>query len=99
MKNENQQSESQRLHYQTEDSQTRIEVRLEDETVWMTQAMLAELYQTPPPNITLHLKTVYSEGELYEASTCKDNLQVQKEDSQLNILAAQNLHTTTEVPV
>ncbi|MEN8264708.1 MAG: virulence RhuM family protein [Nitrospirota bacterium] len=74
-------NQSQFLLYQTEDGQTRIEVRLENETVWMTQAMMAELYQTTPQNITLHLKAVYSEGELVEAATCKDYLQVQKEGS------------------
>ena len=99
MKNTNVPNESQFLLYQTEDGQTRIKVRLENETVWMTQAMIAELYQTSPQNITLHLKAVYSEGELDEAATCKDYLQVQKEDSQLNILAVRNLHATAEVPV
>lgn len=74
-------SQSNFLLYQTEDGQTRIEVRLEDETVWMTQAMMAELFQTTPQNITLHLKAVYSESELDEAATCKDYLQVQKEGS------------------
>lgn len=52
------------LLYQTKDIQTRIDVRLENETVWMTQAMMAELFQTTPQNISLHLKAVYSEGEL-----------------------------------
>lgn len=67
------------LLYQTEDGETRIEVRLQDDTVWMTQAALAQLYQTTPQNITLHLKAIYDEGELEEAATCKDYLQVQQE--------------------
>lgn len=67
------------LLYQTEDGQTRIEVRLQDETVWMTQAAMAELYQTTPQNITTHLKSIYREGELDEAATCKDYLQVHHE--------------------
>ena len=49
---------SQILIYQTEDGQTKIDVRLQDETVWLTQRMLAELFQTTPQNITLHLKNI-----------------------------------------
>jgi hypothetical protein len=67
------------LLYQTEDGETRIEVRLQDETVWMTQAAMAELYQTTPQNITTHLKAIYGEGELEEGTTCKEYLQVQPE--------------------
>jgi len=69
------------LLYQTEDGQTRIEVRLKDETVWMTQAAMAELYQTTPQNITTHLKSIFRKGELDEAATCKDYLQVHLEGS------------------
>ena len=65
------------LIYQTEDGRTRIQVRLEDETVWLTQADMAQLFQTTPQNITLHLKNIFKEGELGEAATCKDFLQVQ----------------------
>ena len=65
--------------YQTEDHQTRIHVRLEAGTVWLTQAQIAELFQTTPQNITIHLNAVYSEGELREAATCKDCLQVRDE--------------------
>ena len=74
-------AKSQFLLYQTEDGQTRIEVRLQDETVWMTQAAMAELYQTTPQNVTTHLKSIYREGELDEAATCKDYLQVHHEGS------------------
>ena len=69
------------LLYQTEDGHTRIEVRLQNETVWMTQATMAELYQTTPQNVTIHLKAIYAEGELEEPATCKEYLQVQKEGS------------------
>jgi hypothetical protein len=65
--------------YQTEDGQTRIQCRFENENVWMTQALMAELFQTTPQNITLHLKAIYEEGELTEAATCKDYLQVRAE--------------------
>ena len=54
-------------------------MRLENETVWMTQKAIAELYQTTPQNITLHIKNIYEEGELEENSTCKNYLQVQTE--------------------
>ena len=73
--------QSQFLLYQTEDGRTRIEVRLYDETVWMTQATMADLYQTTSQNITIHLKAIYAEGELEEPATCKDYLQVQQEGS------------------
>jgi hypothetical protein len=69
------------LLYQTEDGHTRIEVRLQGETVWMTQAAMAELYQSTPQNITLHLKAIYQEGELDPQATCKEFLQVQFEGS------------------
>ena len=55
------------LIYQTEDGKTKIDGRLENETVWMTQKAIAELYQTTPQNITLHLKNIYEEGELEES--------------------------------
>ncbi|WP_035259017.1 virulence RhuM family protein [Desulfatirhabdium butyrativorans] len=70
---------SELLIYQTEDGRTRIQVRLEDETVWLTQADMAWLFQTTPQNITLHLKNIFQEGELDERGTCKDFLQVQAE--------------------
>ena len=60
---------------------TKIDVRLENETVWMTQKTIAELYQTSPQNITLHIKNIYEEGELHEDATCKDYLRVQNEGS------------------
>jgi hypothetical protein len=73
------QPQSDILIYQTEDGRTRIDVRLEDETVWLTQAALAELFQTSPQNITMHIKAVYEDGELDETSTCKSYLQVRME--------------------
>ena len=67
------------LIYQTEDGKTAIEVRLYDETVWLTQKLMAKLFQTTVQNINLHLKNIFKEGELYEVSTIKDFLIVQKE--------------------
>jgi len=55
--------------YQTEDGHTHIEVRLQDETVWMSQLVMAELFQTTVSNINIHLNNVYEEGELKEAAT------------------------------
>ncbi len=65
--------------YQTEDGKTKVDVRVENETVWMTQASIAKLYQTTTQNITLHIKNIYSENELVEEATCKYYLQVQNE--------------------
>ena len=56
--------------YQTEDGQTQIDVRLEKETVWLTQKQIAELFGTKRPAITKHLKNIYSSEELDEKSTC-----------------------------
>jgi len=56
-----------------------LRVRLEGETVWLTQAQMAELFQTTPQNITIHLKTIYEDGELSEEATCKEYLQVRDE--------------------
>lgn len=67
------------LVYQTEDGQVKLDVRLENESLWLTQAMMAELFQTTPQNITIHLKSIYEEGELVQEATCKDFLQVQNE--------------------
>ena len=56
--------------YQTEDGRTRIQCRFENETLWLTQAQIAELFQTTPQNVTLHLKAIFEDGELSEAATC-----------------------------
>lgn len=65
--------------YQTEDGRTRVQCRFEDETLWLTQAQIAELFEVTPQNVTLHLKAIFAEGELVEAATCKDYLQVRSE--------------------
>ena len=67
--------------YQTDDGQTQIDVRLENETVWLSQAQMAELFQKTPQNITMHIRNAFNEGELDEAATCKEFLQVQIEGS------------------
>ena len=65
---------SQFLLYQTEDGQERIDVRLQDETVWLTQQLMAELFQTSIPNISMHVRNIFREGELREESVIKDFL-------------------------
>ncbi|OPZ97555.1 MAG: hypothetical protein BWY71_01565 [Planctomycetes bacterium ADurb.Bin412] len=69
------------LIYQTEGGQTKIEVRLEGETLWLSQAGLAQLYQTTIPNINIHIKNIYDEQELAPEATVKDYLIVQTEGS------------------
>ncbi len=71
--------ESDIILYQTDDGKAKIEVRLVNESAWLTQKMMAELFQTTSQNITIHLKNIYEEGELQEEATCKDFLQVQNE--------------------
>ncbi len=65
--------------YQTEDGQTQIDVRLENETVWLTQAQMVELFQTTKQNVSLHLNNLYKEGELKKEGTVKEYLTVQQE--------------------
>ena len=71
--------ESSIVLYQTDDGQTRIECRFENESIWLTQTLMAELFQVTPQNITMHIKAIYEEGELEEAATCEDYLQVRKD--------------------
>jgi len=72
-------SRSELILYQTEDGRTRIHCRFEGETIWLTQAQMAKLFQTTPQNITLHLRDIFAEGELAEEATCKEYLQVRQE--------------------
>jgi len=67
--------------YQTEDGQTRVECRFEDGTIWLTQVMIAELFQTTVPNVNIHLKNIYAERELGEKATIKEYLIVRNEGS------------------
>ena len=64
--------------YQPE-GEVRLEVRVENETVWLTQAQMAMLFDKVPQNITIHIKNIYKEGELDKDSTCKEYLQVAHE--------------------
>jgi len=67
------------LLYQTEDGRSRIEVRMQGETVWLTQNQMAELFQTSKQNISQHIATIYESGELEPGSTVKKFLTVQQE--------------------
>ena len=60
--------------YEKENGETGIEVRVEGETVWLNQQQLADLFNTSRPNITMHIKNIFDEGELSEVSVCKDFL-------------------------
>ena len=63
-------SNNQIVIYQSEDGQTQVDVRLENETVWLTQQQIAELFNTKRPAITKHLKNIYASEELDKTSTC-----------------------------
>ena len=67
-------AKSELILYQTEDGKTRIEVKLQDETVWLSQKLMAELFQSTKQNISLHLKNVFDEGELPEKRVVKEYL-------------------------
>lgn len=67
------------LIYQTEEGNTKIDVRLENETVWMTQKGIAELYQKSVNTINEHIKNIYAEEELQESATIRKNRIVQTE--------------------
>ena len=67
------------LIYQTDDGQTNIEVKIEDDTVWLTQQQMSELFQTSRTNVVEHIKHIYEERELDEISTCRNFRQVRKE--------------------
>ena len=69
------------LLYQSEDGTVKIDVWLEDETVWLTQKSMAELFQTTVPNINMHLKNIFDEGELHPEATIQDFLIVRFEGS------------------
>ena len=65
--------------YQTDDGTTKIDVKLEDETVWLSQQQMADLYDTTKQNISLHIKNIFDEEKLDKNSTCRNFRHVQKE--------------------
>jgi hypothetical protein len=72
---------SQIIIYQTEDGQTKIDVRLEDETVWLTQKMMEELFQVAKSSISEHIKHIFEEGELDQKATVRNFRTVRIEGS------------------
>jgi len=75
--------------YQTDDGIVRLDVRLEDKTVWLTQQQMAELYESSRANVVEHIKHIYAEGELQEEATCRKFRQVRQEG---------NRNVTREIP-
>ena len=67
------------LIYQNEKGDTKVDVYFYDKDIWMSQAAIAQMYNTTPQNITMHIKNIYKDGELDEDLTCKEFLQVQTE--------------------
>lgn len=67
------------LVYQAEDGQLKLDVRFEDESVWLTQQQIARLFQTSVPNISMHQSNIYEEGELLPEATVKKYLTVRTE--------------------
>jgi hypothetical protein len=71
--------EGQFLVYQTEDGKLKIDVKFQDETVWLSLNQMAELFQTTKQNVSLHIRNVFDEGELNREATVKESLTVQQE--------------------
>lgn len=69
--------------YRTEDGRTRIQCRFEDDTLWLTQAQMAELFQTSDPSINQHLTAIFDDGELAPKATIKSHLIVRQEGTRL----------------
>jgi len=82
MKDENQSNSI--IIYESKNGQPGIEVRLENETVWLTQAQMAELFGTSRPNTTMHIKNIFEEGELNKDSVCKDFLHTATDGKKYN---------------
>lgn len=70
----NQETQNEIIIYEGKNGLPHLEVQISGETVWLTQNQLAELFQTSRPNITMHIKNIFDEGELSEISVCKDFL-------------------------
>ena len=91
-------TENQIIIYQAEDGQTQIDVRLENETVWLTQQQIAELFGTKRPAITKHLKNIYDSKELEENSTCSI-LEHMGNEGKLNITSTSSILSERVFPL
>ena len=78
-KHELESSKSQFLVYQTDDGTLKLDVRFEGESVWLTQQLMADLFQTTKQNISLHIQNIYKEEELPTEATVKNDLTVRSE--------------------
>ena len=67
-------NKSEIIIYQTEDGQTKIDVRMDNDSVWLSQAQMVEIFGTTKQNISLHISNVFKEGELLENSVVKEYL-------------------------
>ena len=72
------------IMYTTDDGKVDIEVRLEDENVWLTQNSMAELFDTTRNNMTMHIRNIFEEGELQESSVSKESLLTTKDGKNYN---------------
>lgn len=71
------------LTYQSDDKLTNIEVKVQDETVWLTQQQMSDLFQASRINVVEHIKHIYDESELDKESTCRNFRQVRKEENRV----------------
>lgn len=78
-RHEKETSKGEVLVYQSDDGRIRLDVRLQDETVWLTQPLMAELFQTTQQNVSQHIQNIYEEGELHQEATHKKILSVRQE--------------------
>lgn len=69
--------------YQSEDNTLRLDVQMAQETVWLSQQQMAELFNSTIPNISIHIRNIFKEGELDKEATVKDFLIVQKEGNRM----------------
>ena len=74
-------SNSEIIIYQQDDGNIKIDVRLEDENIWLTNQLMADLFQTTKQNISLHISNIFKEAELRPEATVKEYLTVQKESN------------------
>lgn len=72
-------AETQFLLYTSDDGKIKIETRMQDQTVWLTQAQMAELFQTTQQNVSLHIQNIFESAELNPESTHKKYLSVRRE--------------------
>jgi len=88
--------------YPSADGSAALEVRLDGDTVWLSQQQLSDLFQTSRTNVIEHIQNIYSEGELVEMATCRDFRQVRLEGAQplavLHLEGLEETRTETEEP-